>query len=676
MRIATAFVASVLLGLAAFSPIWGAHLVAPQYPAGLGIRITATSIDGDLDEINELNHYVGMRPFRLEETPEVKLWYPTLAVAIVAAIVAGVARREWQRRLALLILWSIPLGVLVDIQIRLYGFGHDLDPAAALRIDPFIPWVIGPTKVWNFTTWAYPGPGLFLVAGAAVISAFGVRGLRAMRACRKAVVVCVAAGAVLASAAGPASASEAHPHHRDGDVASRLATARAGQTVELRAGTYEGRFVIRRGITLKGVGNPVLRGDGRGTVLTIAAPNVRVEGIVVERSGPGPLGSPAGIRVGANDALIRDVVIRDAYIGISANGVSGLVVERVRILGSGRNIGDESHAVSHDSGHDGAAAAAASTHGDGIALQDTRETLVRDTRMIGVRDGIYVSFGSEILLDRNVIAGSRYGIHSMFARELTLAENMMNGNRAGAVLMYGGPILMLRNHATDNRSSSTGFGLLVKDVSALQATQNIFAGDRVGMQFDGPAGGRPGDIQLIGNIVAQNAVGVGLFPSARATFTQNAFADNTVQVLPMGSGVAGKSAWSSRGAGNFWSSYRGFDRRRDGIGDIAHLEGGLIAKSYVRDPMIAALVTAPGSMLLRTIQERWIAAAPVLVDELPLAKPPHVKAMFMHGARTSASQAPRAVGATLLLISGVCAAALRGTRPRIRDRVEVHHGCV
>ena len=65
--------------------------------------------------------------------------------------------------------------MLADIQLRLHQYGRDLDPLAALRIDPFTPWVVGPTKVWNFTTWSWPGLGLVSLVLAAAVVTFGPR---------------------------------------------------------------------------------------------------------------------------------------------------------------------------------------------------------------------------------------------------------------------------------------------------------------------------------------------------------------------------------------------------------------------------------------------------------------------------------------------------------------------
>src|SRR5512144_2574495 len=50
---------------------------------------------------------------------------------------------------------------------------------------------------------------------------------------------------------------------------SAVAAAHAGDTIQVSAGTYEGQIVLDRPLHLEGLGKPVLRGPGRGSVLTV-----------------------------------------------------------------------------------------------------------------------------------------------------------------------------------------------------------------------------------------------------------------------------------------------------------------------------------------------------------------------------------------------------------------------
>jgi copper chaperone NosL len=173
VRIVSGTVGVGLLALAARLPIWRAQFTAPQYPQGLNVAAYGNTVKGDLGEINELSHYIGMPAFDVAGMPEMKLWLPVVLVAVLAAVVSVVTRRRWLRRLACAGLWLIPLGALADVQFRLWQVGHSLDPTSPIRVAPFTPRVLGPTTLMNFTVHGYPGMSLILVAVAAALVTSG-----------------------------------------------------------------------------------------------------------------------------------------------------------------------------------------------------------------------------------------------------------------------------------------------------------------------------------------------------------------------------------------------------------------------------------------------------------------------------------------------------------------------
>lgn len=617
-------VSLVLVAGAWFLPLWTATLHAPQYPGGLTMRAYGHDVTGDVDEISGLNHYVGMRAFDLADFPEIALWPFALAGAVVAVGLALLLGRTWLRRFGLLYLWTTPVGVLAVIQLRLHQYGQDLDPRAALRIDPFTPLVVGPTEVWNFQTWSWPGLGLWslvlaaalLTFGPGLIGRFGAR----VEAGAGAVALAVATlGFVLVPSGSVAVASTDH----ELDLAARLAAAEPGQRIVIPPGVHTADVVIDTPVVLEGRPGAVLQGDGTGSVVTVVAPGTELRGLTVRGSGRGPTGNPAAIRIEADRVTVERVAVEDSYMGLAVEGATDVrLVDNVIRGRAGSVIVDEAHAVEHD-GADGVSPETAGdesgARGDGIWLHDADHVLVRGNRITDSRDGIYVSFGTGALLDGNEVAGSRYAVHSMFASDLTLVENHLHRNLSGAVLMYRGPVLLLRNHIEGSTSPSTGFGVLLKDVVEVEAVQNVVVDNRVGLHLDGPTGAQePGS--FVANTVARNVIGVAAYPSARASFRANSFVHNRLQVQPQGGQLRGL-AFSDQGWGNLWSTYRGYEARTPGRGAVPHVEGGAVDRLLGRHPELLAIADGPAFRLLRSIEERWGRQAPVLVDELPITIP-------------------------------------------------------
>lgn len=193
VRLALGGAAAILCLVAIPLPLWQARLEAPQYHGDGALRLTAYGdrLVGDICEINDLNHYIGMQ--RLGEprvpcgsaelglgentvgriAPEMILWLPSAVISAAAVLVAAATARRWLRRLCLLFVWGLPVGVLVMTQYHLYIYGHDLDPSAAFHPEPFTPRVLGPSKIYQFDVLAVPGTGLILVVVAAALVTFG-----------------------------------------------------------------------------------------------------------------------------------------------------------------------------------------------------------------------------------------------------------------------------------------------------------------------------------------------------------------------------------------------------------------------------------------------------------------------------------------------------------------------
>src|SRR6476660_6018926 len=67
-------VVSALFFASLLFPMWRIELAAPQYPEGLVLQLHANKIGGDVDVINGLNHYIGMKTLHTEDFSEFKIF--------------------------------------------------------------------------------------------------------------------------------------------------------------------------------------------------------------------------------------------------------------------------------------------------------------------------------------------------------------------------------------------------------------------------------------------------------------------------------------------------------------------------------------------------------------------------------------------------------------------------
>jgi lysylphosphatidylglycerol synthetase-like protein (DUF2156 family) len=168
-------IAALLLLVSIFLPYWRLTLNAPQYPAGLYVEAYLDGVEGDVGEIDGLNHYIGMRP--LAEAAQFERSISIIGVVVLALLVlaAVFVHSRWAALLALPAL-LFPLIFLADLQFWLANFGQNLDPTAPLSssVDPFIPPVLFTGRIAQFSTTAVPAAGLWLAIAASALILAGL----------------------------------------------------------------------------------------------------------------------------------------------------------------------------------------------------------------------------------------------------------------------------------------------------------------------------------------------------------------------------------------------------------------------------------------------------------------------------------------------------------------------
>jgi hypothetical protein len=167
--------AALVLVISIFLPYWSMTMTAPQYPKGLSVDVYVNHLDGDMREIDELNHYLGMPP--LDEGGQFERSVSVAAILILGMLLmAGVfIGNQWAGILALPTL-LFPVLFIADLAYILYQYGHSIDPESALggAIDPFTPPILGVGTVGQFGTIATFEIGFYLALLAGLIVLVGL----------------------------------------------------------------------------------------------------------------------------------------------------------------------------------------------------------------------------------------------------------------------------------------------------------------------------------------------------------------------------------------------------------------------------------------------------------------------------------------------------------------------
>jgi len=160
---------SILIVISLFFPWWKMVFVAPQYPEGLNIIVYPNKLAGEIDIVNGLNHYIGMANFSEKNFPELSyLSYLVGGLAALTLLTALLRKKAVLYGLIGLFVIGGSLGVF-DLMHALKKFGTNLDPHAPIKMDPFVPPILGHNTVANFQTDSLLGLGTYLVIAAFIL---------------------------------------------------------------------------------------------------------------------------------------------------------------------------------------------------------------------------------------------------------------------------------------------------------------------------------------------------------------------------------------------------------------------------------------------------------------------------------------------------------------------------
>lgn len=153
-------------------PMWKIVLYAPQYPTGVEMHIYINKIGGKepgvLQNINILNHYVGMKNIEPDSIPELKYFqYIIMAMIALGLMAAIINKGGWFLGWAVL-MSLLAIAGLYDFYLWEYDYGHNLSDNAPIKIPgaSFQPPLIGYKQILNFDAVSLPHiAGYFAGAG-------------------------------------------------------------------------------------------------------------------------------------------------------------------------------------------------------------------------------------------------------------------------------------------------------------------------------------------------------------------------------------------------------------------------------------------------------------------------------------------------------------------------------
>lgn len=389
------------------------------------------------------------------------------------------------------------------------------------------------------------------------------------------------------------------------DLQALIDAAEPGSELRLPAGAYRGGVVIDKPLRLVGEGWPVVDGGGKGTVIEITAPDVRIEGLVIRDSGDLVNKDDSGVIAREPRAEIVGNRLEDVLFGT-------FLTQAPDSLVAGNEIGAKALGIAR--------------RGDPIRIWRSSGTRVERNEVNGGRDAV-IWFSDRVEIRDNHFVDGRYGLHLMYAHDVVLERNEFRSNSVGAFLMFSHRTVMRENVIASSNGPS-GYGIGFKDCDGAEIEGNRIVGNRVGVYLDGSPFSPNVYQHFRNNVIAYNDVGVQFLPMVkRNVFTENAFVENRAQVAVSGGGfVAAENEWSVDGVGNHWGDYAGYDADGDGIGDVEYRSDDLFADLTDRHPYLMFFTETPAARAVDLAARAFpvFRPDPKAIDPAPLVGMPPI----------------------------------------------------
>ncbi|MGI9288982.1 MAG: nitrous oxide reductase family maturation protein NosD [Pseudomonadales bacterium] len=373
-----------------------------------------------------------------------------------------------------------------------------------------------------------------------------------------------------------------------------IANAKPGATLRLASGVYRGPVVIDRSVNIIGDKASIVDGGAKGHVITVAAPDIRVQGLTVRNSGKELSTEDSGIFITAegDNAHIIGNQLHHNLIGVYLKGPEDAVVRANTIVGRQDLRVNE--------------------RGNGVHLWNTPGSVVENNDISFGRDGIFVTTSRDNSFRNNRFTDLRFAVHYMYTNNSEVSSNVSRGNDVGFALMYSTGLKVSSNVSNGDRDRGIFFNfanqsdignnsvrggvekcVFIYNSNHNRIHHNHFEACQIGVHFT--AGSE------------QNALWA------------NNFIANRTQVKYVGTRSL---EWSRDGHGNYWSDHLAFDVNGDGVADRPYRPNNLVDQIIWRHPMAKILINSPVLQILQWAQSQFPALHPGgVTDSVPLMQP-------------------------------------------------------
>ncbi len=321
----------------------------------------------------------------------------------------------------------------------------------------------------------------------------------------------------------------------------------AGSTLKLSSGTYSGKLIINKPITIMGKEDGVIiKGDGVGKVITINSSNVVLKNLVITGSGNRMDKLDAAITMNSvKNCEITHCKILDSLYGIDMNMVEDSIISNNYITSKKNEIG---------------------LRGDALKIWYSNNNMIKNNTIESSRD-VTLTYASHNTIKGNTFLHNRLALHLSKSHQNMIKNNTFKYNSVGILLMGGNDIKVIDNLIQSSKGAA-GIAVVADKVSNFLFENNSVKYNAKALYIDAKRVETNYQRFIKNNKLLYNGEALHFHSSIKNNIiTHNIIKGNMDDVI--------KDKRASYTANNiieynYWDRYAGFDTNDDNIGDTTH----------------------------------------------------------------------------------------------------------
>ncbi|MGB5964801.1 MAG: nitrous oxide reductase family maturation protein NosD [Sulfurimonadaceae bacterium] len=323
--------------------------------------------------------------------------------------------------------------------------------------------------------------------------------------------------------------------------------APSGSTLKLSSGTYLGKIIINKPLTIIGKEDGVIiKGDNQGSVVTVNSSHVVLKNLTITGSGERMDNLDAAIRLKSVKACeISHCKILDSLYGIDMAMVEDSVIADNYITSKKNEI---------------------SFRGDALKIWYSNRNLIKSNTIENARD-VTLTYSHNNSIEDNRFAYNRFALHISLSDQNSVKNNHFQYNSVGMMLM-GAKDTEVVDNSIKSSTGAAGIGVVLKGVSNFLFQNNSVSYNAQGIYIDTKGSERGMQRYIKDNEISYNKEAIHFHAEIKNnTLTHNRIFGNIDDVVKSS---RGSTTHSNIVEYNYWDRYAGFDKDNNNIGDTPH----------------------------------------------------------------------------------------------------------